>query len=158
MATLSLSAIRTLSERERRVLLFGAPIAVLLFFLAVVLPLDRSVARLHQQVTRKQSDLAWMRHVAPELAAAGPGHSSSQPLIVLVDQSAHQAGLGSALSGSTPEGSHRLNVSLRGAPFDALIGWLARLHQQDGVEVESATVNRSGGPGQVNASLVLGTP
>lgn len=157
MTALSLSGLRTLSERERRVLLIGAPIAALLFLLAVVLPLDRSVSRLHQQVAQKQSDLTWMRRVAPELAAAGPGHSSSEPLIVLVDQSAHRAGLGGALSGSTPDGNHRLNVSLRSAPFDTLIGWLARLHRQYGVQVESATISRSAGDGEVDASLVLGT-
>lgn len=158
MATLSLSAMRALSERERRVLLIGAPIAVVLFFLAVVLPLDRSVSRLHQQVSRKQGDLAWMRQVAPELAAAGPVRTSSTPLIVLVDQSARQAGLGQALSGSTPNGSNSLNVSLRQAPFDVLIGWLARLHQQYGTQVDSATISRANGPGEVNASLVLSTP
>ena len=157
MAALSLGALRTLSERERRILLIGAPIAALLFLLAVVVPLDRSVSQLHQQVARKQSDLAWMRRVAPELAAAGPGHSASQPLIVLVDQSAHRAGLGGALAGSTPEGSHRLNVSLHEAPFDTMIGWLANLHRQYGVRVESASISRSGGHGEVNASLVLGT-
>ncbi len=158
MATLSLSALRALSERERRVLLIGAPVAVLLFFLAVVLPLDRSVSRLHQQVARKQSDLAWMRQVAPELAASAPVRSASAPLIVLVDQSAPQAGLGQALSGSTPNGSKSLSVTLRQAPFDTLIGWLARLHQQYGVRVDSATIRRAHGPGEVNASLVLSRP
>ncbi len=158
MATLSLGAMRTLSQRERRVLLIGAPIAAVLFFLAVVLPLDRSVSRLHRQVARKQSDLAWMRQVAPELAAAGPVRASSTPLIVLVDRSARQAGLGRALSGSTPNGSSSLNVSLRQAPFDTLIGWLARLHQRYGVRVDSATISRADGPGEVNASLVLSGP
>jgi general secretion pathway protein M len=158
MATLSLSAMRTLSERERRVLLFGTPIALVLFFLAVVLPLDRRVSRLHQQVARKQSDLVWMRQVAPELAAAGPVRASTTPLIVLVDQSARQAGLGHALSGSTPNGSKSLSVSLRQAPFDTLIGWLARLHQRYGVRVDSATISRADGPGEVNASLVLSMP
>lgn len=157
MASLSLSAMRALSERERRVLLIGAPIAVVLFLLAVVVPLERSVARLHQQVTRKQTDLAWMRRVAPELAAAGPVHGASQPLIVLVDQSARNAGLGSALSSSAPNGGNSLSVSLRHAPFDTLIGWLARLHQRYGVRVVSASISRSDGPGEVDASLVLGT-
>lgn len=157
MASLSLGAMRTLSERERRALRIAAPFAAILFILAVVLPLDRSVARLHRQVRRKQTDLAWMRQVAPELAAAAPVQASSTPLIVLVDQSARQAGLGPALSGSTPNGDNSLSVSLRQAPFDILVGWLAHLHRRYGVRVVSASISRSERPGEVDASLVLGT-
>lgn len=159
MSTFSLGPLRTLSQRERRIVMIGAPIAALLFVLAVVLPLERNVTRLHQQVARKQTDLAWMRRVAPELSAAGaPRGASSQPLIVLVDRSAHQAGLGHDLSASTPDGAKRLRVSLRRAPFDAMIGWLAHLHRQYGVQVQSASIRRSGQTGEVDASLVLGTP
>jgi len=40
-------------------------------------------------------------------------------------------------------------------PFDLMAGWLARLQEQYGVTVLSASVDRSGGPGLVNASLEL---
>lgn len=154
----SLKSWRTLSERERRVLLIGGGIAVVLFIFVVALPLDRSVARLNHTVARKQTDLAWMRSVAPRLAAAGPAASAStnEPLIVLVNESARQTGL--ALSGTGPSGNGGLNVQMRGVPFDSLIGWLARLQQQYGVQVQSASISRSGAPGLVDASFVLGKP
>ncbi len=159
MASFSLPSLGNLSTRERRVLAVGGVIAAVLFVLAVVLPLERNVAQLHQAVTRKRADLAWMRRVAPELAAAGPAHRvSSQPLIVLIDQSAHQTGLGAALTGSTPNGSGRLSLQLQNAPFDRMIGWLARLRQRDGVEVVSARISATGKPGLVNASLDLKRP
>lgn len=149
----------SLTQRERRVLLIGGAIAVILFFLAVVLPLDRSVARLKHSVASKQADLAWMRSVAPELAAAGRMPSSSgQPLIVLVNESAGQAGLDSALSGTSPDGNGGLRVQMRKAPFDTLVGWLARLHQQYGVQVRSASISGAGAQGLVDASFVLGKP
>ena len=150
---------RSLSGRERRTLLIGGGIALVLFFLAVVLPVDRSMARLSHSVARKQADLAWMRSVAPELSAAGPAPSSaSEPLIVLVNESARQAGLGGFLSGTAPSGNGGLRVQLRQAPFDALVGWLARLQQRYGVQVQSARIDGTGTTGVVDASFVLGKP
>jgi general secretion pathway protein M len=153
------SSLRSLSERDRRVLLIGGIIAAILFLLAVVLPLDRSVARLQSQVARKQADLVWMRSAAPEIAAAGPVRGTpGESLIVIVDQSAHEAGLGGSLAGSQPSGRGSLSVQLRKAPFDTLVAWLARLSQQNGVQIESATIDSTGQPGTVNASLVLKGP
>ncbi len=51
-----------------------------------------------------------------------------------------------------------LSVQLEKAPFDALVGWLARLSQQNGVQIESATIDSAGEPGLVDASLVLKSP
>jgi len=153
------SRLQSLSSRDRRTLAVGAVIAAILFVLAVVLPLDSSVSHLHDQVTRKQADLVWMRSVAPEIAAAGPIRSagSGEPLIVIVDQSARESGLGGSLAGSQPSG-HGLSVQLQKAPFDALVGWLARLSQQNGVQIESANIDSAGQPGLVDASLVLQSP
>jgi type II secretory pathway component PulM len=47
---------------------------------------------------------------------------------------------------------------LEKAPFDALVGWVARLSQQNGVQIESATIDSAGEPGLVDASLVLKSP
>ncbi|HVC31719.1 MAG TPA: type II secretion system protein M [Steroidobacteraceae bacterium] len=153
------ASLRSLSARDRRILLFGGIIAAILFVLAVILPLDRSVARLHRQVTTKQADLVWMRSAAPEIAAAGPvRNSSGESLIVIVDQSAHEAGLGGSLAGSQPSGTGSLSVQLQKAPFDTLVAWLARLSEQNGVQIQSATIDTAGPPGTVNASLVLKRP
>ena len=153
------SSLRSLSARDRRTLLIGGVVAAVLFVLAVILPLDRSVSRLHERVTQKQADLVWMRHAAPEIAAAGPvRNTSGESLIVVVDQSARESGLGNSLAGSQPSGPGSLSVQLQKAPFDSLVGWLARLSQQNGVQIESATIDSAGAPGTVNASLVLKSP
>jgi S-DNA-T family DNA segregation ATPase FtsK/SpoIIIE len=77
------------------------------------------------------------------------------PLIVVIDQSARQAGLGATLAGSTPNGAGELSVQLQHAPFDRMIGWLARLRERDGIEVSAARIEAAGAPGMVNASLDL---
>jgi type II secretory pathway component PulM len=160
VAARSRPSLATLSVRERRVLAIGGAIAAVLFVLAVVWPLERGVARARREVAHQSAELTWMRRVAPELAAAGaPSRApASLPLIVLIDQSAHQAGLGTTLAGSTPSGSGALGVQLQHAPFDQMVAWLARLQQRSGVEVTAARIESSGAPGLVNASLDLKRP
>jgi general secretion pathway protein M len=153
------SSLRNLSPRDRRTLIVGLVIAAILAIFVVILPLDRSVSRLQGQVAKKQADLVWMRNAAPEIAAAGPVRGNSgESLIVVVDQSARESGLGNSLAGSQPSGPGELSVQLEKAPFDALVGWLARLSQQNGVQIESATIDTAGQPGTVNATLVLKSP
>ncbi len=94
--------------------------------------------------------------MAPELAAAAPPPAASgESLLVIIDRSARESGLAGALSGSEPGGPGSLSVRLEKAPFDTLVAWLARLAQQNGVSVDSATIEKAGAPGTVNAAIVL---
>jgi general secretion pathway protein M len=154
--SLSLESLNSLSYRERRMLVFGGVAAVLLLIFGILIPLDRSVSRVQQRLAHKQADLAWMQGVAPELAnTAPPPSANGESLLVIIDRSARESGLAGALSGSEPHGPKALSLRLEKANFDTLIGWLARLSQQNGVTVDSATIDKAGAPGQVNAAIVL---
>jgi type II secretory pathway component PulM len=148
----------TMSARERRMVLFGALGAVALLLIGVVWPLDSSVSRAQERIGRKQADLVWMRSVGPELANSGPVTTPTtrqESLIVVVDSAAREAGLGSSLTSSEPSGTGGLRVRLEKAQFGLVVGWLARLAEQNGIAVESATIDNAGAPGIVNAGLVL---
>ncbi|MBX5463187.1 MAG: type II secretion system protein M [Steroidobacteraceae bacterium] len=150
----------TLSERERRMVTFGGIAAVVLLVVGVIMPLNQSVTRAQERVQKKQADLVWMQSVGPELAAAGPSvarPATQESLLVVVDRSAREVGLGSALTSSEPSGNGGLRVRLEKAPFAAVVGWLGRLSEQHGIRVESATMDTTGEPGVVNAGLVLRT-
>ena len=145
-----------LSERERRMVLLGGIAAVVLLILAIVLPLSRNISQARQRVTNKQVDLAYIQQATPELRSAGPvSQASGASLVVLIDSSARESGLGKALSSSEPTGDGGLRIRLERAPFDGLVAWLARIGQQHGVRVESAEIEQAGEAGLVNASLVL---
>jgi type II secretory pathway component PulM len=147
-----------LSARERRIVQAGAVVVPLLFVIGVLLPLDRSVAQAHQRLAKKRNDLAWMQGVAPELAAAPqPPSAAGESLLVIVDRSARESGLAGSLAGSEPAGPGGLSLRLQKAPFDMLVAWLARLAQQNGIRVDSATIDSAGSPGLVNAAVVLRT-
>lgn len=145
-----------MSIREQRMVLFGAVVAAVLLILAIVMPVDRAVARAHERVERKQADLDWLRQVGPALTSASQASpATNESLLVLVDRSAREAGLGAALTGSQPSGDGSMRTQFQKAEFDRLIGWMGQLAQQHGVRADSATFDAGDAPGVVNAVVVL---
>ena len=158
LRSLSPEAIAALSPRERRLLLLGAIAVVAILIFGMLIPLDRSVSHAQVRLAKKRADLSWMQSVAPQIAVIPPPSTArGESLLVIVDRSAREAGLANALSGSEPGGPGNLSVRLEKASFDMLVGWLARLAQQNGVTVDSAIIEKSGVPGLVNANIVLHT-
>jgi len=147
-----------LAERERRVVTLGAAAGVVLVLLAIILPLNRNIAQARQRITTKQGDLAFIQDATPQLAAAGPGTgdaATGESLVVLIDTSARESGIGKSLSSSQATADKGLRIRLENVPFDALVAWLARLTQSHGVRVETAEIEAAGEPGLVNAGLFL---
>jgi general secretion pathway protein M len=147
-----------LAERERRVVTLGAAVGVVLLLLAIILPLNRNIAQARQRITTKQGDLAFIQDATPQLAAAGTGSgeaATGESLVVLIDSSARESGIGKSLSSSQATADKGLRIRLDNVPFDALVAWLARLSQSHGVRVESAEIEAAGETGFVNAGLLL---
>jgi general secretion pathway protein M len=153
-----------LSQRERMlVLAAGAVAAVAVLYLAFVMPLTTMASRREARVERKAADLAWMRQVAPAVTAAAQtggavGAPTGESLVVLIDRTAREAGLGGALRDQSPNGENGLRLRLEAAAFDTLVEWLGRLQQRHGVHIEAANFDATGNPGLVNASLTLAHP
>ena len=148
----------TLTERERRLVVLGAVVVVLIIIFGVLLPLDSSVTKARARVIQKQADLVWMRGVAPYLQAVpvtNRGAGTGESLLVVVDRSAQESGLQKTLAGTEPSGPSAIQVRMEKAPFDQMIGWLSRLSQQNGLGVDGATIDSAGAPGMVNAAIVL---
>jgi len=145
----------SLSERDRRMLLIGGAIIIVLV-IYVIVQLDTSVSSAHKRIKRKTEDLAWIQQAAPEIIATNPtGMSGNESLLVIVDRSARESGLDKSLAGSEPSGPGGLSVRLQKASFDQLVMWLSRLGQQNGIRVDSASIDNAGSPGLVNAAIVL---
>lgn len=148
-----------LAPRERNlVYLAAALLGIAILYFAIVLPVTSAARQRTARIEQKTSDLAWMRQVAPQVmaaAAAGGGMASNESLVVLVDRTAREAGIGSAIRDQSPAGETGLQLRLEGASFDVLVAWLASLQQQHGVGVDSATIGATSAPGLVNASLTL---
>jgi general secretion pathway protein M len=148
-----------LAPRERNLVYAAGGLAIIaLLYLLLVLPITTMAAKRAARVEQKTADLAWMRQVAPQVAAAaaaGAAAGSGESLVVLVDRTGREAGLGGALRDQSPSGDQGLRLRLEAASFDVLVVWLASLQQQHGVKVEAATIDATATPGLVNASLTL---
>lgn len=150
-----------LQPRERLIIAGGAILVLLTaLYLFAFAPFYSAAAKRADNVAQKRADLAWMRSVAGEMQAL----SATQPmmaaptnesLVVLVDRTAREAGLSSALTGQTPSGEHGIRVRLESAGFDMAMMWLGNLVLSHHVDIESATFDRGSTPGLVNINLVL---
>ena len=148
----------SLAAREQRVLAWGAGCALALMLLAVQLPLQRKLQALQSSIATHRADLAWLQVAGPQLAALGPaplGTSGNESLLVRIDRSARETGLGSALVASQPAGDGALRVQLQSARFNTVMAWLAQLSEQHSVSVDTATIDAASEAGMVNATLVL---
>jgi general secretion pathway protein M len=147
-----------LSVRERNlVYAAGALVAIALLYLVLILPFTTTGTRMSARVAQKSTDLAWMRAQAPQaMAAAGVAQSrgGGESLVVVIDRTAREAGLGTALRDQSPNGNAGLRLRMEGASFDTLVTWLANLQQQYGVGIDTAQIDAAG-PGLVNATLSL---
>ncbi|HSW33858.1 MAG TPA: type II secretion system protein M [Steroidobacteraceae bacterium] len=148
-----------LAPRERNLVYAAGGLAIIaLLYFVLVLPITTMAAKRAARVEQKTADLAWMRQVAPQVAAtaaAGAAAGSGESLVVLVDRTGREAGLGGALRDQSPSGDQGLRLRLEAASFDVLVVWLASLQQQHGVKVEAATIDATATSGLVNASLTL---
>lgn len=146
-----------LQPRERWVIAGGAALVLLtVLYVFAIAPLNRAASERGARIAQKQSDLAWMRSRAGEVAAFGrvAGRSgANESLIVLIANSANQNGLGNALTGQTPTGSNSVRVRLENANFDSVVQWIGLLQQQYGVTVDSASIDRAAKTGEINANL-----
>jgi len=149
-----------LQEREQRMVAFGGvTVAALVLLLGILMPLQAAVSSAAKRNETKREDLAWMRVNAPEIRAAGGqlAADTGEAPVVLVDRVGREAGLGSALRGTQPNGTG-VRVQLETAPFDTLVAWLATLDERYGLAIESITVDRTAQPGMVNASITFSQP
>jgi general secretion pathway protein M len=152
-----------LSARERSLVIGGGVLVLLVALHALVLsPFYGAIDARQERLARKQADLSWMHTVAPELqAAAGTVPATVQngeSLVVLVDRTARESGLASALTGQTPTGTGAIRVRFQDATFDTLVLWMGNLVQRYGVTIDEATIDRGSKPGLVTATFVLMRP
>jgi general secretion pathway protein M len=150
-----------LEQRERLMATAGAVLLAILLLWGLVLgPLYGASAASANRIEAKRNTLVFLRAAAAELAGsadlpAGRPDLAGQSLVVVVDRSAREAGLGRALTRNQPVGEDGIRVRLEDAPFDSVARWLAALDATSGLAIESASFDRSPDEGRVNASLVL---
>ncbi len=149
----------TLQPRERRIVLIGATLLLVLGVYALIwAPLTERTATLRENVRAERETLDWMRQAASEVTRlrgrAAPAGAAGGPLLTRVDTAARSHGLADALKRVQPEGSDNIRVWLEGASFDAVLRWLHEI-AGGGVQISALVVDRAETPGSINARVTL---
>lgn len=150
--------------RERAALIAGGIVLILVLVYALVWqPLHRELERNRALVQEQRQTLAWMEQAAEEVAALRARGASSateapaagQSLAGYVEQSARSANLGQHIARMEPGGRDGVQLTLKDAPFDSLITWLASLQGPGQPRATILSATRTEQPGLVNATLTL---
>ena len=103
-----------------------------------------------------QDDLAYIVTHLSELQSATPlAADAGTPLLVLIDRTAHDAGLADKITSTDPEGENGLRVRLENVTFDTVVLWVSSLQAEHGLTVQSASIARTPTAGAVIATFVL---
>ena len=150
-----------LESRERLMVAVGGVVVLLALVWGLLInPVYSASAAAERRIETKRETLVFLRSAAAELAGAADLPAArpdlaGQSLVVIIDRSARQAGLGAALTNNQPIGEDGIRVRLESASFEAVARWLAAIDQGSGLSIESASFDRAPEPGRVNASLTL---
>lgn len=149
----------SLQEREKRVLLGGSIIAVIVLLYSFVIdPVYAGHRVAADDVQRKSQLLTEAQRRLPVGGDAGPSGepvSPTQSLTLLVANTVDAAGLSQAYKSSSPTTDNGLRVSLENASFDVLVAWLAQLESAHQVTVIAGSFTRRPEQGRVDVSIVL---
>ncbi len=151
------------SARDRRILLVGGVLAVLLLGYALLwLPLQRDTEEWRARAAAAEANLIWMRTAAEQLRGIAPAPATApadgRSLLAVVDAGVREAGLGGALLRVEPVNAGQVRVYFQQAGFDALADWLQSVGNSHGVRVVELSAQRSAGVGLVDARLTLEAP
>jgi len=148
---------RARSAREQALLASLAVMALAaIWYFAAVGPLIDRAGAYKQARAAERVLLERLDSVGSRLAALpAPRARSDASLLLLVNRSVRDAGLGGFLEDAAADGETRVRLRLLDAPFPQVSAWLAGLAVQEGIRTASADIERGSAPGVTQVSLVL---
>jgi type II secretory pathway component PulM len=150
------AALRVPGARQQALLLrAGAALVFCLLMLNAALPAQRWLGAQREAHREARALLSRVAALPRQPAAVQPPDSAvtAPSLVAVVNQTAPEFDL--VFGDFRPEGDARLALDLRGADFDALLGWLASLERQHGIGVSAVDVRPTDTPGRVDVRLTV---
>ncbi len=152
---------RLMMPRERRVLVGGAALLVLvLAYLVLVEPAWRGRQRLQGELPALRAQLAQLEQLSGEarrLGAVPAGVDSAQALKVQLERSIVAAGLRPALAQFDQTGT-LFDLRFRNVPYAPWLAWLDGATRETRLRVVDAAITREVGTGAVSVKLALEMP
>jgi general secretion pathway protein M len=151
-----------LQQRERQLVLAASILVITtLLYLIIWEPIHNGVQDQTQRYQSQLEILDWMQTAATEvrtLKATGASKrrtNSSQPVTLLVEQSATTAGIKPFIRKLESTSDKGARITIDAASFDQVLLWLSTLQTQYGITVSSANLDRAEKQGAINARMTL---
>lgn len=151
-----------LQQRERQLVLAASTVIIItLLYLIIWEPIHKGIEDQTQKYQTQVDIIDWMQTAAIEvrtLKASGVSKrrtNNSQPVTLLVENSAATAGLKPYLTKLESTSDKGARVTIDAASFDQVLLWLNTLQTQYGISVSSASLERDDKAGAVNARMTL---
>ena len=147
------------SDSERRTLLIGGAVLLLMFLVfAVWRPLARHLARVELEVAQNRSSLALIEKQLDgrKQGSALPAQNAESvgSIQALLDQALRAQNLQNGLKGLNTLENNRVQLEIHGVNFDQLALALEGLEKQHALQVSELSLEAKGS-GFVNAKLVI---
>ena len=134
---------QSLVQRERLLVsVMGGLVVLAMMYWLLLMPLFSGASDYRERVATAETDLAWMKKMAPKIAAA-PVSAGTQPgdtLISIVDKTTRQFDL--KTRGNQMVGADKLRVQLDQCSFDTLVKWFGVLQSNYNVLIDTANFSR----------------
>jgi general secretion pathway protein M len=150
-----------LEQRERLlVAIAGALVIIALIVLLIIRPISSRTSRGLESVDDKRALLTELEQVAQRVGPQGgsaplANGTSTDSLVVVVDQTTRSAGLAAYLKRNQPDGADSIRLRFENAPFDTIVTWLAELQVNFSMSATSANIDMAAEPGRVNCNFTL---
>ena len=151
-----------LQQRERQLVLAASVVVITtLLYLVIWEPVHKGLNEQTQKYKAQVDIFEWMQTAATEVStlkatgAAKRRTSSTQPVTLVVEQSAATAGLKPYVRKLESTSDKGARITIDEASFDQILLWLNTLQVQHGISVSSANIDRVDKPGAVNARMTL---
>jgi general secretion pathway protein M len=151
-----------LQQRERQLVLAASVVVITtLLYLVIWEPIHKGLGEQTEKHQTQVDILEWMQTAATEVralkatGAAKRRTSSTQPVTLVVEQSAATAGLKPYVRKLESTSDKGARITIDEASFDQILLWLNTLQVQHGISVSSANFDRVDKPGAVNVRMTL---
>ena len=152
-----------LSSREQQlVILMAIAVSITLFYFLFWSPLQEGISDGKNRYKAQTSALIQIQKQAAEAKAirasgrkSGAKVKDSTTLLGLIERTAQQNQLKSALQKVQPDGKDGARVWLENASFDQAIQWLSVLVSRHGITINEISIERQDNPGRVNSRILL---
>ncbi|MBB5017884.1 general secretion pathway protein M [Chitinivorax tropicus] len=136
--------------RERLILMIGGIFLLIALLYALIWdPILAERKRLTRMVPRMQQDLVELKGIVEQVKGM-PAKVGKQPVQTALENTLRAAGINDLqVSGNASQA----NADIKQASFAALTTALARLHDEQGIDVTTLQVDALQDPGQVKAQL-----